>query len=227
MIKVLGISGSPRRGATDHSVREALKAAATVPGVETRYISLAGKTIKPCVNCDYCVRNKKLCRIKDDMADLYEPIVWADAYIIGSPVYNMTISGPLQTFFNRWRPLHHVYKGLLDSRVGGAIAVGGSRNGGQELTASALVHMFLSRGMVVVGGGGFDCYGGAYVVSHDHLAKGAEEDEIGMDSVRRLGRRVAQLAAWLKAGRGDEPATGPMPGLAVTGKVDKEARPES
>ncbi|MHB8927657.1 MAG: flavodoxin family protein [Bacillota bacterium] len=209
MIKVLGISGSPRRGATDYSVRQALEAAVTVPGVETRFISLAGKTIKPCVNCDYCVRNKKLCRIKDDMAELYESIVWADAYIIGSPVYNMTISGQLQTFFNRWRPLHHVHRGLLDSRVGGAIAVGGSRNGGQELTASALVHMFLARGMVVVGGGGFDCYSGAYVVSHDRLARGAEEDEIGMDSVRRLGRRVAQLAAWIKTGHGEPPAGGP------------------
>ncbi len=211
LIKILGISGSPRRGATDHSVRQALEAAASVPGVETRFISLAGKTIKPCVQCDYCRRNKKLCRIKDDMAGFYESILWADAYIIGSPVYNMTISGPLQTFFNRWRPLHHVYKGVLDGRVGGAIAVGGSRNGGQELTASALVHMFLSRGMVVVGGGGFDCYGGAYVVSHDRLAKGAQEDEIGMDSVRRLGLRVAQLAAWIKAGRGDEPVVVPEP----------------
>ena len=202
MVKVLGISGSPRRGATDLSVRKALEAAATVPGVETRFISLAGKTIKPCVNCDYCLRNRKLCRIQDDMATLYDQIIWADAYIVGSPVYNMTISGQLQTFFNRWRPLHHVHKGLLNDRVGGAIAVGGSRNGGQELTASTLVHMFLSRGMVVVGGGDFNCYGGAYVVSHDRLAKGAEEDEIGMDSVRRLGRRVAQLAAWIKAGQG-------------------------
>jgi multimeric flavodoxin WrbA len=159
------------------------------------------------VHCDFCVRNKQLCRIKDDMAGLYEAVLWADAYIVGSPVYNMTITSQLQAFFNRWRPLHHVQNGVLHNRVGGAIAVGGSRNGGQELTASALIHILLSRGLVVLGGGGFDCYSGAYVVSHDRLAEGAKEDEIGMDSARKLGRRVAELATWIKAGR----AEGGMP----------------
>lgn len=171
--------------------------------METRFISLAGKTIKPCVNCDYCVRNKTLCKIKDDMAPLYEDVLWADGFIVGSPVYNMNITAQLQGFFNRWRPLHHVHDGVLHNRVGGAIAVGGSRNGGQELTASAIIHVLLSRGLVVTGGGSFDSYSGAYVVSHDRLAQGAKDDETGMDSVRRLGRRVAELATWIKAGRAE------------------------
>ncbi len=135
------------------------------------------------------------------MQGLYEHIVWADAYIIGSPVYGMSFSGQLQTFLNRWRPLHHVYRGLLRNRVGGVIAVGGSRNGGQELTCSAMIHSLMARGMVVVGGGDFDCYSGAYVVSHDKPGDGVKEDLIGMDSVRKLGIRVAQVASWMKQGQ--------------------------
>jgi len=46
-MKVLGISGSPRKGATtDLLVREVLDG---VEAAETEFISLAGKNIRPCI----------------------------------------------------------------------------------------------------------------------------------------------------------------------------------
>ena len=200
-VKVLGISGSPREAATEYAVKQALRAAAEVPGVETRLLTLRGRNIAPCRHCDSCLANKQLCCIEDDMRDLYEYILWADAYIAGSPVYTMTISGPLQTFFNRWRPLHHVYRGILHDRVAGAIAVAAARNGGQETTVSTLLHYFLARGMIVVGGGIPSAYSGAYVVSQNLGAEGAKADLAGMESVANLGRRVAQVASWVKTGK--------------------------
>ena len=51
-MKVLGISGSPRKNqATDQLVREVLNAT----GMETEFVSLAGKRIGPCIACLGCV----------------------------------------------------------------------------------------------------------------------------------------------------------------------------
>lgn len=134
------------------------------------------------------------------MTDLYDHIFWADGYIIGSPVYSMSISGPLQTFFNRWRPIHQVHKGALIGKVGGAITTGGTRHGGQETALLTLLCHYIARGIIVVGGepGG---YLGGSVWSRDRLEAGAREDEVGMETVRGLGRRVAHVTRIVKQGR--------------------------
>ncbi|MDF1534004.1 MAG: flavodoxin family protein, partial [Methanosarcinaceae archaeon] len=92
-IKLLGISGSPRKKATDFVVNEALRFAKENFSVETDYFSASGKTLNFCIHCDYCVRKKEGCVHKDDMIELYEKMIWADAWIIGTPVYQGTLSG--------------------------------------------------------------------------------------------------------------------------------------
>ena len=67
LMKVLGISGSPRKGSTtDQLVQEVL---AGVEGCETQFVSLAGKTIGPCIACLKCVETN-VCVLTDDLADL-------------------------------------------------------------------------------------------------------------------------------------------------------------
>jgi len=54
-MKVLGISGSPRKGYnTDRMVKEVLS---TIT-VETEFVSLAGKKIGPCISCLGCIEDK-------------------------------------------------------------------------------------------------------------------------------------------------------------------------
>lgn len=43
MAKILGICGSPRKGATEYALMEALKEVENVPGLETDYWSVRGK----------------------------------------------------------------------------------------------------------------------------------------------------------------------------------------
>ena len=43
MPKILGICGSPRKGATEYAVREALKSAEEIPGITTEFWSVRGK----------------------------------------------------------------------------------------------------------------------------------------------------------------------------------------
>ena len=62
-MKVLGISGSPRKGSTtDQLVQEVLNGV----GCEKEFISLAGKRIGPCIACLGCVKDN-VCVVNDDL----------------------------------------------------------------------------------------------------------------------------------------------------------------
>lgn len=201
MVKILGISGSPRIGATDYAVKAALKAIEeTVPGVETEYWSVRGKKIAPCVHCDSCIRNKTMCIIQDDLQELEPKILEADAIVIGSPVYDMSITAQLAAVFNRLRPIYLVHAGELQNKIGAAITTGGTRYGGQELAKLPIINFFLMHEMLVTGGLG-GCYIGGTIWSKDEKAKGAEEDTVGMDTVVRLGQGVAEAVMVSKYGR--------------------------
>jgi multimeric flavodoxin WrbA len=200
MVKILGISGSPRHGATEYAVQEALKSAQeTVPGIETEYWSVRGKKIGPCVHCDACIRNKTMCIIKDDLQELEPKILEADALIIGSPVYDMNITAQLTAIFNRLRPIYLVHAGELQNKVGAAITTGGTRYGGQELAKLPIINFYLMHEMLVSGGLG-GCYIGGTIWSKDAKAKGAEEDTVGMDTIKRLGKGVAEAVMVSKYG---------------------------
>lgn len=199
-ITVLGISGSHRKGATEYCVMEALKAAEELPGVTTRFVSLRGKKLSHCIHCNACVKNKVPCIIKDDFQEVYEEFLNADAYIIGTPVYQASATPLLQDFFSRIRPTGLVHPGLIANRVGGAIATGGTRHGGQEMT-NLVIHNFFTTYEILVSAGPMGNYTGACVWTKDLKEEGAEADEVGMLRVRGLGKRIAEVALILKAGK--------------------------
>jgi multimeric flavodoxin WrbA len=80
-VRILGICGSHRKGATEYCVQEALRAAEEIPGVTTQFVPLRGKKIAHCNHCNYCVKNKKTCVIKYDFHEVYEEFLKADGYI--------------------------------------------------------------------------------------------------------------------------------------------------
>lgn len=201
MVKILGISGSPRNAATEYVLKEALKAANSVQGVSTEFLSLRGKKLNFCIHCDRCIKeNVDRCLLyKDDMIDLYPIFYGADGYIIASPVYGMNISGQLATFFNRLRPTYSIYKKdpeYFSKKVGAAIAVGGARNGGQEITINSILGFYHTLGMMVVSGG-IGVYGGGSVWSKDQKAQGAKNDYLGIENVRTIGIKLANAAKLL------------------------------
>ncbi|SMB92180.1 Multimeric flavodoxin WrbA [Thermanaeromonas toyohensis ToBE] len=203
MVWILGLCASPRVAATDFCVQEALKAAREVGEIETEYISLRGKEIKPCLHCDKCL-DTGLCIHKDDALPIIEAFFRADGIIIGSPVYDMNIPAQLAALFNRFRmrfvEVCDRSPRALEYKVAGAIAVGGSRNGGQEIVLGAILNFCLAEGMIVVGGEKFQNHGAA-VWSQDRKRAGAEEDEIGLAAVRAVGRRVAKVASLIVASK--------------------------
>ncbi len=219
MVKILGISGSPRKASTDYVVHEALRAAEEIPGIETEFWGVQGKKINFCTHCDRCIREKTLCYIEDDVKILIDKILKADGLIVGSPVYDMGITAQLTAIINRTRPFYMVMPGALKNKVAGAITVGGTRHGGQETALQVLHNWFVSSEMLVTGGLS-GCYNGGTVWSMDKKAAGAESDTVGMNTVLALGRGVGEAAMISFLGRRAWEEEKKKNGISVPGTVE-------
>ncbi len=122
MMKVLGVSGSPRKDkSTDRLVQEVLDAV----GMETEFVSLAGKRIGPCIACLGCVKDN-VCKVNDDMELLRDKIVEADAYVIGAPNYFSMLNGLSHCFLERFYQFRHREGKAVAGKLGIAVGVGGS-----------------------------------------------------------------------------------------------------
>lgn len=147
-MKVVGIVCSPRKGGnTEILVTEALGEARSA-GADTELILVAGKQIAPCDGCNTCSRTG-LCRIKDDMQDIYRGIEEADGIIFGTPSYFSNVSAQAKAIIDRTYVL--LLHGRLRGKVAAAIVAARRIGGGQIL--SLLYSYFAVQGMMIAGGG--------------------------------------------------------------------------
>ncbi|WP_370867602.1 flavodoxin family protein [Methanolobus sp.] len=197
-IRLLGISGSPRKKATDFIVNEALRYAQEKFGAETEYFSASGKEMKFCIHCDYCVRTKQGCIHKDDLVELYDRMIWADAWIIGTPVYQGTLSAQTKTIMDRCRAVVARDPKVFLNKVGAAAAVGGDRIGGQEPAIRSIHDFYVISEMIPVGGGSFGSNLGGTFWSKDKGAEGVSEDPDGLRSLRRTMKKLIETAQLIK-----------------------------
>jgi multimeric flavodoxin WrbA len=107
-MRVVGICGSPRKGNTEWMLRKLLEGIAR-DGAETELVLLREKEIKACDGCLSCEaggrERKGICRIEDDMQQIYSKLIEADALAIGTPVYFEMLSGLLKNFMDRTCPI--------------------------------------------------------------------------------------------------------------------------
>lgn len=205
MTNLLFICGSPRDASTAYVIKEAAKAAQEVPDVKVDILSLKGMEINPCKGCNACVKKGVThCLIYHDDFDGWNEKFWTyDGVLIGTCVYEMGITPQLCAFFSRFRsewlnqkddPLARMYM------PGAALAVGGTRNGGEGFAISVIHGFYHTEGMPVVNGG-LGIYNGACVWSRDRMAEGAADDETGMKNARFLAKKLALTAKALKAAK--------------------------
>jgi multimeric flavodoxin WrbA len=175
-MKILGISGSPVKDGNNERIIEYACGIAKKQKFDFNKIFLSQLTIKPCINCGLC-RKEKACSIKDDIAKVLPMLEHADAIIISSPVYFGGVTAQLKALFDRTIMLRR--NGfLLNNKIGAAIAVGGSRNGGQEITIQAIHAWMHIHGMIVVGDSSH--FGGIVQVpfEKDNIGKKTVEDTV-------------------------------------------------
>jgi len=187
---ILGISGSPRKQATEYVLSEALNTMEE-KGYETKLFTVRGKDISPCRNCDYCLR-KKECIVKDDMYQLYPLFKDVEGIIMATPIYNGGVSAQIKAVMDRTRAAAAVDINFLKHKVGMAIAVGGDRVGGQELAIQQIMTFYILNGTIPVSGGPFGSNLGANFWSQDTL-KGVKEDEEGFRSLKKTLNRFQEF----------------------------------
>lgn len=189
MVKVIGIIGSPRKeGNTSYLVEKSLEAAKEA-GADVESIHLGNLEMEPCNACDICKLTGE-CPKDDSINNILNKLNNAHGIIIGSPVYFGNVSAQLKILMDRSRPLRADFK--LKDKVCGAIAVGASRNGGQETTCSAIHEFLLIHDAIVVGDGSpLAHYGGTGAAGP---AGDVKNDEIGIETSKNLGKRVTELA---------------------------------
>ncbi|MCP4135252.1 MAG: flavodoxin family protein [bacterium] len=143
------ISGSPRKDGNSIQLKEMAASYFNEQGFETSSVLLHETNIGPCVHCDSCKKND-YCS-KDDVANSANEVLSnADALLVISPVYFGSMTGQLKCMLDKTLPLRrNGFK--LKGKIGAALAVGGSRNGGQELTIKDIHAWMLVHGMILVG----------------------------------------------------------------------------
>jgi len=198
-MKIIGVSASPRKKQSTYFALEQcldevkLASEALGKSIDIEIIDLAGLKINGCVSCDACKKDL-LCSQKDDFQQLITKL--ADPEVVGiilaSPVYMGCMSSQAKAFIDR-SVLFRRNGFLFRNKLGGAIAVGGSRNGGQELTIQAIHAGMMIHDMIIVGDG--DHFGGTAWGKHPD---GYEADLVGIGTAKKLGRRMVEVAQMMK-----------------------------
>jgi multimeric flavodoxin WrbA len=185
-MKVLGVSGSPRRGGnTDILVGAALEVLAA-QGFQTELLSLADRPIKPCTGCRGCFAADTMRCVQEDPAfeGVLDKFAAADGILIGSPVYFGSATPQTMSLLDRVGYVARKYPQLLRRKAGAAIVV--ARRAGQNFTFAQLNYFFLISEMIVPGS------------SYWNVAFGREKGEVrndteGMETVKTLAENMAWL----------------------------------
>ncbi|MFQ6050744.1 MAG: flavodoxin family protein [Candidatus Hydrothermarchaeota archaeon] len=181
-MKVLGINGSHRYEKTTRKYLDLAMEEIKKEGFETEILELSKLNIEDCNVCEKC--REEPCPIQDDMQEVYKKLEESDGIILASPVYFGTVSAKLKRMMDRTLYLRRKNM-ALSGKVGGAISVGRTRNGGQEFTNMAIYNFMFIHEMIAVSDKSTAHFGG---IAHS----GVEEDPEGEKTCRNLGRKVAE-----------------------------------
>jgi multimeric flavodoxin WrbA len=160
-MKILGISGSPRKE-SQSGVYKLVQTVLENTGCAYELVSLRGKKISGCIACLGCMKDN-VCKVDDDLTGLRQKIVEADAYVLGAPNYYSTINATFHAFIERWFQFRHQTGNTLWGKVAVAIGVGGTAGQAPaDAIEKFLLYNFVETVAKVAGQGAASCYSCGY-----------------------------------------------------------------
>ena len=147
-MKILAISGSPRKGGNTDTLLKVALDVLNKKRIETEFITLSGKKILTCTACMAC-SNKPLCILEDDFDTIFHSMLDSDGFIIGSPVYFGSATAEINALLDRAGYVSRKNGNLFYRKVGGPIVV--ARRIGQNFTFAQLLMWYMINGMIVPG----------------------------------------------------------------------------
>jgi multimeric flavodoxin WrbA len=188
-LKILGVSCSYRKGKTTAAAMQiCLDEAKTVSNrIDTELIDIADLKIPGQVAAGIPLAEGE----RDDFPALVPKFLEPEVVgiVIGTPVYFGDMTSHCKAFLERWMVFRE--KGFaLSGKVGAVLTVGGSRNGGQELTLQTVQAILMAQEMLIIGEGRPSAHWGATLWSKDGQIT---SDEFGITLAKNLGKRVAEV----------------------------------
>ena len=199
-IKILAVCCSPRAGkSTAAALQVCLDAAKEVDpdGIEIELIELAGMKINGNLAAGIELEPGERDDFPPLVPKLSDPNV--GGIIIGTPVYFGNMTSLAKAFLERCIVFRKDF--ALSGKVAGEVAVGGARNGGQELTIQSVQAVLFCHEMLLVGDGRPTGHRGATVWNSKEFEGDVTKDEFGMSTTKNLGRRVAEVARCMAAAK--------------------------
>lgn len=185
-MRVLGISGSSRRGGnTDILIKRALDILER-EGCETDFLSLAERPVKPCMACGGCFKQDEIRCVQNDPAfeGVLERFEAAQGILVGSPVYFGSATPQTMALLDRVGYVARRHPELLRHKVGAGIVV--ARRAGHNFTFAQLNYFFLIAEMIVPGSTYWN-------VAFGREKGEVEHDEEGLRTVDNLAANMAWL----------------------------------
>lgn len=185
-MKVVAFNGSARKDGNTAILLNTVLAEIKVEGIETELIQLAGMTIRGCLACGMCGKNKdKSCVVKDDAAnECMTKMFEADGILLGSPTYFADVTTEMKALIDRSGYVNRANGSLLRRKAGaGVVAV---RRAGAIHVFDSLNHFFLISEMIIPASTYWNIGVGREIGA-------VESDTEGMDTMKTLGKNMAWL----------------------------------
>ena len=100
-MKILVLTGSPRKNGNSNTLADNFIKGATEAGHEIVRFDAAQKDVHPCIACNACGMNGP-CVFKDDFDFVRKHIVAADMVVFATPMYYFGFSAQLKTVIDRF-----------------------------------------------------------------------------------------------------------------------------
>ncbi|MBU3106996.1 flavodoxin family protein [Clostridium gasigenes] len=194
-MKVIAFNGSPtKEGNTYHGIKIVIEELEK-EGIETEIIHVGNKTIRGCIACGYCIKNKnRKCAITTDpVNDWIEKMKDADGIIFGSPVHYSAIAGTMKAFLDRAFRVAEANDSMLRHKVGVAV-VAVRRAGG--IPAFDQLNNYINHSEMLIPTSNY------WNVINGRLPGEVMQDEEGIQIMRILGKNMAWLMKLVKNGQG-------------------------
>lgn len=188
-MKVLLLSGSPRKGGNTEQVLAICAEAIREEGLEAEIVSIGDMNIQSCTDCGYC-KDHPLCIKQDGLNGIIEKVKESEGFIIASPVYFGTARGDIMSAVQRIGYVSGHNGRWLEGKVGGPIAI--ARRGGHTSTIQEMLMVYFITGMTVPG----SCY---WNMVFGREPGDVQNDEEGLRTARLFASNVAKTIIKLKA----------------------------
>jgi len=193
-MKVVAFNGSPNKeGNTYHAIKMVLSELEK-EGIETEIIHVGNKSIRGCIACNQCAKNKneKCVLPGDQVNDWIQKLKGADGIILGSPVHYASMGGTMKSFLDRAFYVAGNNGGMMRHKVGASV-VAVRRSGG--IPTFNQLNNYINYSEMLLPTSNY------WNVIHGTTPGEALQDKEGVQIMRVLGKNMAWLMKLVQNGK--------------------------